>query len=443
MIETKNRRIVTEIPAPEAADIYRKLETYEPLSMQGQPKTLWDKAEGYFVMDRFGNRWIDFSSGVLVTASGHGQPSVIKAIEEQLATGVLHNYCFPSEIRGQLVEKIATLCPEPLKKVMLLTTGSEAVECALKLARTYGPVRGETKRTGIISFTHAFHGRTFGSQIAGGIPDLKSWIPLSDDSIYHVAYPDGFRWTDVSFESFGQQLAEQQVDPATIACVISETFQGCSAQFAPPEYFQKVRAWCDDHGVLLVFDEVQAAFGRTGKMFGFEHFNVVPDIACFGKGISGNMPLSAVVGRPDVMDLYKPGSMTSTHTGNPICCAAALANLDLIEDLNLVKNSRRLGDIALKELTPLVEKYPKAVGAVQGRGLVVGIHCIQPGTETEPNNALAARIVKYAVQHGVMLFAPVGVKGGTIKVCPPLIIDEQALLEGISVLYDAFAACAE
>lgn len=436
LINTKYRRIVTEIPAPESVPILEQLRKYEPQSMAGQPPILWDRAEGIQVYDRWGNQWLDFSSGVVVANTGHGHPRIRQALVDQVNHGLIHNYCFPSELRGQLAKELAEVAPEGLKKVFLLTTGSEAVECCIKLARTWGlKVGGEQKIT-IVSFENAFHGRTLGSQMAGGIPALKSWIVNLDKDIVQVPFPDGFRATDVSFEGFLRALDAKGVKPESVAGVLTETFQGGNASFAPPEYMQKLRRWCAEHKALLICDEVQAGFGRTGKLWGFEHYDIVPDLIACGKGISSGMPLSAVIGRQDVMDLYPPGSMTSTHTGNPLCTVAALANLRIILDENLVEHSRAMGEILQPALQAIGKRFPSYIGAVHGKGLVASLHMVKPGG-IEPYPELASRIVRRAVETGLMLFAPVGYRGASVKIAPPLVIEEDALRVGISVLEGA------
>ncbi|MGH9658183.1 MAG: aminotransferase class III-fold pyridoxal phosphate-dependent enzyme, partial [Bryobacteraceae bacterium] len=317
-VETRHRRIVTDFPVPESIPVIEKLYEYEPVAMRGQPPVVWDRAEGFSVFDRWGNQWIDWSSGVLITNAGHGRREIVDAVVRQAESKLLTNYCFPSEIRARLAEKIASILPPPLKKVFLLTTGSETVECAIKLARTHGLKTGGRSKHVIVSFDKAFHGRTLGSQQAGGIPGLKEWIVNIDPGFVQVPFPDGFRTPDTSFEFFLRCLREQGVEAADVAGVILETYQGGSAAFAPAAYMQSLRQWCTGHQALLVCDEVQAGFGRTGTLWGFEHYGIVPDLVCFGKGISSSLPLAAVAGRAAVMDLHPAGSMTSTHTGNPV-----------------------------------------------------------------------------------------------------------------------------
>ena len=433
VVGTPFRRIVTPIPVPESIPLLERLHAVEPQAMQGQPPIFWDHAEGFTIHDR----WVDWSSGALVTNAGHSAPAVVAALRAQVSKGLLTNYCFPSEIRLKLIEKLQSLLPEPLKKIFLLTTGSETVECTVKLCRSHGvKVGGDAKAT-IVSFHNAFHGRTLGSQQAGGIPSLKDWIVNLDPGFAQVPFPDGYRCRDNSFELFERALSEQGVEPAQVAGVILETYQGGDAAFAPPEYMRQLRRWCDDHQVLLVCDEVQAGFGRTGTMWGFEHYGIVPDLACFGKGISGSLPLSAVAGRPDVMDLHPPGSMTSTHTGNPVCCAAALANIDTILDQDLAGNARRVG-ARLHQQLGQIQAEVEDIAIVLGKGLVAGV-VIADRETGEPNASLAFEIVRRSIEKGVLMFSPVGVGGGTVKIAPPLVITGEALDDSMSAFREAVA----
>ena len=256
-----------------------------------------------------------------------------------------------------------------------------------------------------------------------------------------VPFPDGYRCADTSFDVFERSLEAASVEPGAIAGVIVETYQGGDAAFAPAEYMQQLRRWCDRHKALLVCDEVQAGFGRTGTLWGFEHYGIVPDLALFGKGISSSLPLAAVAGRPEIMDLHPPGSMTSTHTGNPVCCAAALANIETILEEDLAGNARRMGELLHEHLHALKSEYPE-IATVMGRGLVAGVVMIDPQTG-EPDGALAFEIVKRSVEKGLLLFSPVGFKGGTVKICPPLIITAEAIEDSIVAFREAIASAVE
>ena len=451
-VKTKNREIKTEIPVLESLETVKQLREYEPLSMSGQPLVVWNKGKDFNVFDKHGNKWIDFSSGVLVANAGHGNKAISKAIINQVNKGLLHNYCFPSEIRAELVKKLAEICPEPLKKVFLLTTGAESVECAIKLCRTYGKKAGGSKKIKIITFEDDFHGRTMGAQMAGGSEKAKEWIVNLDPDMQQVPFPNAFKysWADEQLENYSDEkcfnmfldhLNEQNIKPGEIAGIMPETFQGGWVQMMPPGYARILREFCNQYDILLVFDEVQAGFGRSGKLFSFQHYGIVPDLVCCGKGISSSLPISAVIGRPDVMNLYGPNQMTSTHTGNPVCAAAALANIKYIFENKLIENSCKLGGVCKEYFGRLKKKYPDIIGSLQGRGLVWGLVFVKNGTK-DIDTDLAHEIVKKCIEKGVMLFAPVG-SGATIKVCPPLVITEDALLEGLEVLGEAIGEAAE
>lgn len=435
-VETKYRRIVSPLPHPDSVPTLEKLRRYEPRSMRGQPPLVWDRAEDISVYDKHGNRWLDWSSGVLVTNAGHGAPEIRQAILDQVNSGLLHNYVFPSEERAALAECLVGLAPEGLTKVFLLTTGSEATECAIKLARAHGLETGGRGKIGIVGYERGFHGRTLGAQQAGGLPAQKSWIVNEDPAILTAPFPDGYWQTDTRFDTFLSTLEKRGFKPGDIAGVMMETYQGVGPDFAPLEYVRQLAAWCREHQVVLVFDEVQAGFGRTGKFWAFEHFGETPDLICCGKGISSSLPLSAVIGRAAIMDQFAPGSMTSTHTGNPVCCAAALASVKKIVREDLTGNASRLGPVLLAGLERIQARHPEFVGHVSARGLVGGLQTIQRGRK-EPNHDLAHSIIERCFQKGLLLFSPVGAWGQTVKIAPPLTIPRDALEEGLAVLAEA------
>jgi 4-aminobutyrate aminotransferase-like enzyme len=435
-VETKYRRIVTPIPHPDSVPTLARLIEFEPQSMRGQPPLVWDRAEDIFVYDKYGNRWLDWSSGVLVANSGHGAEEVKKAIIDQVQSGLLHNYCFPSEERATLVECLAGLAPPGLSKVFLLTTGSEATECALKLARAHGIQSGGQQKIGFVGFDRGFHGRTLGAQQAGGMAPQKSWIVNLDPAILNAPFPDGYWQEDTSFDIFVETIARAGLKPYQIAGVMMESYQGVGPDFAPIDYVRRLAEWCREHDILLIFDEVQAGFGRTGKFWAFEHYDIVPDLICCGKGITSSLPLSAVIGHPRIMDQFAPGSMTSTHTGNPVCCAAALANIKKILEADLTGNAATLGPVLLDALEKIQRRHPDVVGRVTARGLVGGLQAVRSGRK-EPDHDLAHAIIERCFQKGLLLFAPVGAWGQTVKIAPPLTTPREALLEGLSVLAEA------
>ncbi|HZO87512.1 MAG TPA: aspartate aminotransferase family protein [Chthonomonadaceae bacterium] len=438
-VETPFRRIASPIPHPDSVPTLRRLLEVEPRSMSGQPPIVWEKAEGVQVYDAYGNKWLDWSSGVLVANAGHGIPAIREAIIDQVHSGLLHNYCFPSEERAQLAQRLVELAPAGIEKCFLLTTGSETTECALKLARSWGQRTGGPRKIGIVSFHQSFHGRTMGAQQMGRLGDGHRWIQNLDPDIHHVPFPDGYRVEDTRFDLFLRTLEEQGIMPDRIAGVISETYQGAGPDFLPVEYAQQLRRWCDEHGVVLIFDEVQAGFGRCGTFWGFEHYGVVPDLITCGKGITSSLPLAAVLGRAAIMDQYDPGSMTSTHSGNPVCCRAALASIQAIVEGGLVENARRMEGILLPGLYAIQRRHPQVIGCVHGKGLVAGLQIVHPGTK-DPYADLAHRIVEKSFQRGLLFFAPVGIGGGCVKISPPLCITEAALQDGLEALN---AACDE
>jgi 4-aminobutyrate aminotransferase-like enzyme len=434
-VRTKYRTISTEIPVPESVPLLARLRALEPRSMGGQPPVVWHHGEGFSIWDAYGNRWLDFSSGVLVAACGHGRPEIVEAIRNMAGQGLYHAYCFPTDVRLQLVEELTSWLPAPLARIFLLTTGSEACECAIKLAMTRGLALGGKRKSVFVTFDHAFHGRTMGAQLAGGAPALKSWLGDPDRRFVQVPFPDGFRQKDAAFEVFEAALAAKGVRPDDVCGVMSETYQGCNACLMPAAYAQALRRWCDRHGAVLVFDEIQAGFGRTGQPFGFMHLGIVPDLVACGKGISGGMPLAAVLGTDELMNMYGPGEMTSTHSANPICAAAALANLRVIRKEKLVASAASLAPVLAAGAERIARAARGKVGRVDAAGLVAALQFTRPGT-TEPQPRDAWELVRRAVQRGVMLFAPVGVGGCAVKINPPLVIDEEPLREGLDVLED-------
>ena len=440
-VETKFRRIVTQIPHPDSVATLLRLRRFEPQSMRGQPPLVWERAEDVFVYDKYGNRWLDWSSGVLVANSGHGAAEVRQAIIDQVNRGLLHNYVFPSEQRAALIGALARLAPVELDKVFLLTTGTEATECALKLARSEGIRRGGTSKITLVGAERGFHGRTLGAQQLGGIPGQKNWIVNEDPAIVQVPFPDGFWTKDTRFEVFLTTLEKKGIRPENVAGVMFESYQGVGPDFAPVEYIRRLAEWCKTHSVVLIFDEVQSGFGRTGRFWAFEHYGVIPDLICCGKGISSSLPLSAVIGRGEIMDQFPPGSMTSTHTGNPVCCAAALASLHKLVAEDLAGNAARLGVVLEAGLRELQIRYPEWIGRYSCRGLVAGLQMMKRGTR-EPDHDLAHDIIQRCFYKGLLFFAPVGAWGQTVKIAPPLTITEEGLREGLTVLSEAVAeAC--
>ena len=435
-VSTKFRRLSGFVPNPETIREIEKLREAEPVSMQGQAPVIWDRAEGVNVYDAYGNMWLDFSSGVLVTNAGHGCKKIADAIIDQASKPLLTTYCFGNRPRIELVQKLVSLAPERLSKAFVLSTGAESTECALKLMRTHGRKTGTDDKNIIVSFEDSFHGRTLGAQQMGRLGGGEGWIKNLDPEIVQVPFPDGFRCEDTSFELFEKTLARLGIEPPNVAGVISETYQGAGPNFMPKQYTKDLRRWCSENGALLCFDEVQAGFGRCGTMWGFELYDVVPDLFCIGKGVSSSLPLSGVIGTEEVMNLYGPNAMTSTHSGNPICCAAALASIEVIEQEKLVENTARVGLVLQEHLQRIRSEFSDVIGFAPGAGLVGGLLMVNKGTR-EPNYELAWNVVDLCFRKGLLMFAPVGAGGGCVKIAPPLCISKEALAEGCEVIREA------
>ena len=441
-IHTRFRRIASSIPHPESAAVMKRLEEIEPRSMSGFSEILWDRAEGFQVHDAYGNMWIDFTSAIILANAGHAHPHIRSAVVKQMDAGLWHAYCNPTKARLTAVEKMKEILPGHLEKVFLLTTGSEAIECAIKLARMHGR-RIDGDKYHIVSYFNSFHGRTMGSQTAGGYLDQQEWMGEPPPGFHHIPFPDcSFcPWGKKSYDQCGAEclersistLRDQGLEEKRIAGVLTETFQGPTVAFMPADYVRALRLWADTNKALLVFDEVQAGFGRTGKWFGFEHYGVEADLICLGKGMTSSLPMSAVAGRRDIMDIPTHGEMSSTHTGNPLCCAALAANIEVIQQEKLLEHAQSLGrviDERTKELSARCKPY---VGNINGKGLAWGIYLTSPDVE-ELDKELAHRVTELCIQKGILMFQT---NRGTLKIAPPLCIPEDAMLEGLDVLEES------
>ena len=438
-INTKYRTIKTALPVPQSLPFFEELRRSEPRSMAGQPPVLWHQAEGCTVADRWGNRWIDWSSGVLITHAGHGRREIANALRAAIDRPLLATYVFPHAERSTLVRMLREVSPDPGQyQVFLLSTGSEATENCIKLSKTYALQKHGPARKFMVTFRNAFHGRTMGAQLAGGIERQKAWMVDRDRTFIQVPFPDGYKNPDTSFDLFLRSLAEHHVTPDEIAGVMSETYQGVGPDFFPVPYARQLEQFCRQHDIVLTMDEVQAGFGRTGKMFCFEHYGIKPDLIACGKGITSTLPLSAVIGRRDILDRYAPGSMTSTHSASPLAVVAAIANLKVLQRHQLPARAARLGAWFIPELERIQRQHPQRLGCCRGKGLVAGIQVVKPGTR-EPDPSVAQAVNVAAYQKGLLMFAPVGVAGECLKIAPPLTIPEDALRESLAVFEESIA----
>lgn len=438
-IKTKYRCIETEIPVPKSIEIFEKLFKYEARSMHGQMPVLWDKAKDSIVYDKFGNKWIDFTSTIFVANSGHGNKEIVKALKKYIQKPLLHTYTFANEPRAFFLEKLVNLSSAYFEKVFLLSSGTEATECAVKIMRMFGQQKSADK-VGIISFAGAMHGRTMCAQMLKGWDNGAKWIGYKDANIFHLPFPypwladdEKYNWRG-KFQTDLDSLINQGLKIDKLCGFMIEAYLGWGAIFYPKEYIAALYEFAKENGLVVTFDEIQAGIGRTGKFFAFEHYDVKPDMVCLGKGLSSSLPLSAVLGKKEYLDIPEFGSMSSTHSGNPLCCAAGLANLEYIEKNGLVAQSAAKGEIMHNRLNALKKRYPERIKSICGQGLVAGIIMQSPETFL-PDSQFPNLICELAMEKGLLL---VHTGRESIKLGPPLTIKKEILLEGLDVLEECF-----
>lgn len=437
-VQSKYRRIVTSLPVPESLPILKKLEQYESVSMHGQLPVVWDRALDFLVCDAWGNQWIDFTSTIFVANAGHGNSRIIHSLEEVLGKPLLHTYTYASRERADYLEYLIQNTPPRFEKAFLISAGTEATEAALKLMRLHGWKKGK-KRPGVICFEGSWHGRTIGAQMMGDNHAQKEWIGYMDPNIHHLPFP--YPWREEAVQnprkyfrrSLERLLREKNLIADEDICgFMIEAFQGWGAIFYPIEYIQEIAEYAGEHKILIAFDEMQSGFGRTGKLFGYMHYGIEPDLLCCGKGAGSGLPLSIVLGPAELMDLPEIGSMSSTHSANPIVCAAGEANLRALLEDGIIERSLPLGELFQTRLNLLQAKYPEYLRYVLGKGLVAGL--IFYDNRGNPLSALCSAISETAMQKGLLV---VSTGRESIKLAPPLTISEEALSEGLTVLDEA------
>ncbi|HWP34907.1 MAG TPA: acetyl ornithine aminotransferase family protein [Thermodesulfobacteriota bacterium] len=398
------------------------------------------RGEGMYVYDLDGRRYLDFTAGIAVTATGHCHPAVVAAIERQART-LIHmsgsDFCYAPQV--ELARRLAEVAPGPWpKRVFFANSGAEAVEAAIKLARY------ATGRPRFLAFHGAFHGRTFGalSLSASKAVHTRRFAPLLPQ-VHHVPYASCYRCA-YGLTYPGCQLEcvdviervhfRTLVPPDEVAAIVVEPIQGEGGYVVPPpEFLQRLRALCDRYGILLVADEVQTGMGRTGRLFACEHAGVAPDILVLAKGLASGLPLGAMIARADLMT-WEPGAHASTFGGNPVACAAALATLDLLEQ-GLVRNAAEVGAYLLQRLR-VFTSTSRFVGDVRGVGLMVGMELVRNRTTREPAVAERDRVIRRAFERGLLLL---GCGVSAIRFCPPLIATREHVDEAVGIL----AACLE
>ena len=395
------------------------------------------KAKNAEVWDVEGKRYIDFGAGIAVCNTGHSHPKVVAAVQQQVAsfshTCVMIN---PYEQAVELAEKLNQLVPgESPKKTIFVSTGAEAVENAIKIARAH------TGRRGTIAFTGGFHGRTNMCMALTGktLPYKHLFGPFSGD-IYHAPYPMAFH--GVSTKDAMQAIAtifKVAIEPQDVAAIIIEPVQGEGGFYpAPREFLQQLRQLCDQHGIVLIFDEIQTGFGRTGTMFNSEQSGVEADLMTMAKGIAGGFPISAVVGKAEIMDAPLAGGLGGTYGGSPIGCAAALAVLEVMQEEQLPARAKQIGALFEQRLLALAEKYTGIVGEIRINGAMIAAEFVHDADPKKPNTELTQKIIAQAQAHGLILL-PCGYYGNVIRFLPPLTISDDTLNEG----FDRFEAIME
>jgi 4-aminobutyrate aminotransferase len=391
------------------------------------------RSENAELWDVEGRRFIDFSSGISVNNVGHRHPKVVRAVREQLDQFMHTAYAvvpYPSYVK--LAERINQLTPgtHP-KKTAFFTTGVEAVENAVKIARA------ATGRSAIVSFSGAFHGRTMmGMALTGKMVPYKVGFGPFPNEVFHVPFPNVLHGVRVE-DSIGalQQLFEADVEPNRVAAILVELVQGEGGFYvAPADFVMALRALCDEHGILLIIDEVQTGFGRTGTLFATEHYDVVPDLMTIAKSLGGGLPISGVCGRAEIMNAAQPGGLGGTYAGNPLAVAAALAVLDIIEEEDLVARANMLGK-RLRDMLESLRYVVPQISEVRGLGAMVAIELCRPHS-TIPDAQFAKRVQKTALDRGLVLLL-CGIYGNVIRFLFPLTIPEGVLTEALSILESA------
>ena len=429
--------IKTDLPGPNARKYIEMSRQYEPNSMSDQVPAVWQRAEGAVVEDVDGNTFIDFTSGVLVTNIGHCHPKQVAAIREQ-AGDVMNSYDFVNPWRARLAKKLVDITCDNLDKAFILSTGAEATESAMKVARRY------TGKYEIIAFHGAFHGRTYMAMSVGGKQGVKRDFGPMVPGVLHApnayCYRCAFEQTypDCNFTCL--RYLDRLIDTEStgnVGALITESYQGGAGSIIPPgDYMQRLKKWCEERDIVFILDEVQSSFGRTGKMFAYEHWGIKPNLLCLGKGIGSGVPISALVGESRIFDVLEPGSMSSTSGGNPLCSRAALTSIEVIEEENLVEKSAALGQVMLDRLNDMMRKY-EMVGDVRSMGLVAGVEIVRDKAARTPDAEATRKIIEAAYQGGLMMIAPIGFHGNVIRIAPPLVSSEELLNKGLDIMEDA------
>ncbi|MCJ1899409.1 MULTISPECIES: 4-aminobutyrate--2-oxoglutarate transaminase [Paracoccus] len=389
-----------------------------------------ERAENAEIWDKDGNRYIDFAAGIAVVNTGHRHPRVVEAVKAQLDrfTHTCHQVV-PYENYVALAERLNALVPgEGPRKTAFYTTGAEAVENAVKIARHH------TGRAGVIAFAGGFHGRTFlGMSLTGKVQPYKAGFGPMMNDIWHLPFPNELHGVTAEDALAAlDRLFKADIDPSRVAAIIVEPVQGEGGFYeAPPGFIQRLRQICDQYSILLIADEVQTGFARTGKLFAMEHHGVAADLTCMAKGLGGGLPISAVTGRADVMDSPAPGGLGGTYAGNPLAVAAAHAVLDVIADEGLCDRATRLGQRLKQRLAGIAETVPEIVD-IRGPGFMNAVEFNIAGTD-KPSPDFANRVREEALARKLILLT-CGVHGNVIRFLAPLTIPDAVFDEALDIL---------
>jgi 4-aminobutyrate aminotransferase/(S)-3-amino-2-methylpropionate transaminase len=434
---TRSIQLKTEIPGPRSRAIVERNDRIVASPLALTFPVVAESGRGVTITDVDGNTFIDFAGGVGTLNVGHSHPDVVAAAQEQLERFSHTDYTVvPYEVYVTLAERLAARVPisGPVK-VGFFNAGTEAVENAVKFARAY------TRRPAIIAFEGGFHGRTMMSlTLTSKSHPYKAGLGPFAPEVYRVPFPYAYRGitTDAALAAL-ERAFKVQVAAETVAAIVFEPVQGEGGfVVAPPEFVQGLREICDRHGIVLVADEVQTGFGRTGRFFAIEHFDVEPDLITVAKSIAAGLPLSGVLGRAEIMDAPDPGGVGGTYVGNPVAQAAALAVLDVIDDEGLVERSAEAGETIRARMLGWQERWP-AIGEVRGLGSMLAIELVSDPVTREPAPELVGAVVQAALERGLLLIT-CGIYGNCIRVLAPLVITDAELEEALGVWQEALEA---
>ena len=398
--------------------------------MHGQLPIAWSKAKNYNIYDIAGNKFIDFTSTIFVTNVGHSNNRIKKYLNRAINSNLIHSYAYINKIRQKYIQKLIKFCGKGFEKAFLMSAGTEATEAAFKLMRMYGSKK-KKKRLGIICLEGNWHGRTMASQMMSGNLKQREWIGYQDKDIHHIEFP--YPWLvkkgkEEEFLKNSLKKLKKKINLRTDICgVMLETFQGWGALFYPKNYIKLLKKICKENDILISFDEMQSGFSRTGKNFGFQHYDIIPDLICCGKGMGGGVALSGVIGKKKIMDLPEIGNMSSTNSANPLARNAGLAVIEEILSKKLTKKSELNGIYLHKALIKISSKY-KNLFNVYGKGLIAAMIF---NNKIKNINMKLRKLVELCIKDGLLM---VYTGRESVKIGPPLTITKDAIKEGTDII---------